>query len=173
MFKFVILGCVSVAVLSVPVFAQQTRSRTEIEARVKQRFAKLDANHDGAVTADEGRAARQERRAEMRSRHFEAMDTNRDGSVSRAEFDGAGTTIAARRGAGGHRGGAGRGGHGEMGGHADANRDGTVTLSEMTSAALTRFDRLDRNKDGTLTPEERRAGIDAMRGQRGGGAERF
>jgi hypothetical protein len=40
---------------------------------------------------------------------------------------------------------------------ADANRDGRVTEGEMVAAAQARFDAIDSNRDGTLSPEERRA----------------
>jgi hypothetical protein len=38
---------------------------------------------------------------------------------------------------------------------ADVNRDGRLSLQEMTNAALRRFDRADANRDGKLTPDER------------------
>jgi hypothetical protein len=52
---------------------------------------------------------------------------------------------------------------------ADANGDGTVTRAEALAAADTRFDRLDTDRDGTLTPEETRAAREAMRGSGGEG----
>lgn len=41
---------------------------------------------------------------------------------------------------------------------ADADKDGRLTEAEVTAAALARFDRLDRNKDGEVSAQERRAG---------------
>jgi Ca2+-binding EF-hand superfamily protein len=38
---------------------------------------------------------------------------------------------------------------------ADANRDGRVSLQEMTDSALRRFDGADANHDGQITPDER------------------
>jgi len=99
------------------------------------------------------------------------IDSDKNGQISRAEF-------AAHHGPGhgmqgegseGHRGmGAGMGGH--RGGHgggmmarmADTNNDGAVSQAEFTAAAAQRFDRIDANKDGQITAEERQAGRTAM-----------
>jgi len=40
---------------------------------------------------------------------------------------------------------------------ADLNKDGRVSLQEATTAALQHFDQADANRDGQITPEERRA----------------
>lgn len=70
-----------------------------------------------------------------------------------------------------HRG----GGHG-MRGHgmgrmmqrmADSNGDGAVTREEFTASMAQHFDRMDANKDGQVTPEERRAMRQSMRGHKG------
>ena len=45
----------------------------------------------------------------------------------------------------------------------DTNSDGKVTLDEAKAKALAHFDAMDANRDGTLTPEERRAGHKKMR----------
>ena len=39
---------------------------------------------------------------------------------------------------------------------ADLDRDGRVSLQEATASALQRFDRVDANRDGQITPDERR-----------------
>lgn len=44
----------------------------------------------------------------------------------------------------------------------DTDGDGKATLAEATAAAGAQFDAWDTNKDGTLTPEERRTGQMAM-----------
>ena len=86
---------------------------------------------------------------------FERLDTNRDGSISRAEFE-------ARPAMRGQDGMGRRGGHGmhdlgaRMFAMADANRDNRVSLQEATTAALQHFDRADVNRDGQVTREERR-----------------
>jgi hypothetical protein len=44
----------------------------------------------------------------------------------------------------------------------DADGDGKATAAEAQAAAGARFDMMDANHDGTLTPEERRAGMMGM-----------
>ncbi|MEO6113277.1 MAG: hypothetical protein ABIP07_02350, partial [Sphingomicrobium sp.] len=41
---------------------------------------------------------------------------------------------------------------------ADTNKDGRITLAEAEAMALQHFDKMDANRDGKVTPEERRAG---------------
>lgn len=38
----------------------------------------------------------------------------------------------------------------------DADKDGDVSLSEFTTGTMARFDRMDLNRDGTVTSEERK-----------------
>ena len=86
---------------------------------------------------------------------FERLDTNKDGSLSRAEFD----ARQAMRGHDGMRRMGGRRG-GDIGARmftmADANRDSRVSLQEATAAALQHFDQRDLNRDGQVTREERK-----------------
>lgn len=187
-----------IGALAVPVLAQAIApppprpplTRAAAEAMVREKFAKADANKDGAVTLAEvegamaaGRADRQAKMAAHRAERFAALDANRDGQLSREEF------AAARPGSDGPRGGHGGreggragpdgrwGGHGGMrlGGHGpggfgqkwfarvDANQDGRVTLAEADAAAMARFDQADANHDGTISPDERKAARQHMR----------
>lgn len=47
----------------------------------------------------------------------------------------------------------------------DTDGDGKATTAEVEAAAAARFTELDTDKDGTLTPEEQRAGRRGMRQQ--------
>ena len=88
---------------------------------------------------------------------FDALDTNKDGSLSADE-------LAAGAPAGGPGGPGGRGGRGP-GGRADADGDGKVSKDEYVTSQLRRFDAQDADKDGKLTKAER----DAARERRGQG----
>lgn len=164
-----------IAALAVPAIAQtdapqypmrpetKAMTRADVEAKVRERFAKADLNRDGAVTTEEVKQAAEQRRVERRGKIFDRLDADRNGQISRAEFEAAAGQRA-------------EGGRGQMmrkrmmmrhamrarmmGGamfaRADANKDGRVTLPEVLNPTLERFDRADANRDGTVTPEERR-----------------
>ncbi|WP_380872904.1 hypothetical protein ACFB49_37990 [Sphingomonas sp. DBB INV C78] len=156
----------------------QPETRAQVEASVKDHFAKMDLNKDGAVTEAEirqGRDARMKARADER---FAALDSDKNGQISRAEFDAGHDKAREMRGDRGPGGHGGKGKHG-MRGHrgggdfggrmfatADANKDGKVTLAEASTARLQWFDKVDINKDGTITPEERKAAFASFREER-------
>ena len=145
-------------------------TRTELIARVDARFAKMDVDKDGKLTAAD-RAAMHKARTDQR---FATMDADKNGQISRAEFDAAGEKRMGRRGGpdGGH-GKMGRGGkhHGMGHGGPGMGRGGPegpkadVTLEQFRANALARFDKQDANKDGTVTPAERKASREAMRAE--------
>ena len=166
----------------------RVQTRAEVQAKVAQRFARLDTNRDGFVTQAETQALRAnragkrgDRRAERGGAAFDRLDANRDGMLSRAEFE-AGRAVRqqrvasrdgngdgrpdARRMRGGNRFAALQGRMFEM---SDANRDGRVSLQEATGAALQRFDRADANRDGQVTREERIQMREQRRAQPGRG----
>jgi len=163
-------------------------TRAEAEAHAKAMFVKLDVNKDGKLD----QADRAARHAEKRAQMFDRLDANKDGSISKAEWDQADAAREAKRaewkakrgeragapGEGGerhamrgHHGGkrGGHGGHGGPGGwmKADANGDKAISQAEFVAGALARFDRMDANKDGKVTAEERQAMRQAMRDKRG------
>lgn len=146
-----------------------TLTRAEATAHAEAQFERMDANNDGRVTPED-RAAGQERR---RIETFARMDADNNGAITRAEWDRAGEAMAERRAGRGERREAagraegsrearGRGGRrGQMGrtmmARADANSDGAIDRSEFVAAATARFDRLDADRDGSVSPAERQA----------------
>lgn len=173
--KFVLAGVALAAVAAVPTIAQNAArpdrnapvSRADVESRVKTAFERLDANRDGYVTREEGQSVRKEARADRREGLFARLDTDRNGAISREEFDAPRTQAAERGERRGNRAMRGKGRHGGiLLGRADADKDGRVSLAEAIARPLERFDRADANRDGTLTPEERKAAREAFRAQR-------
>ncbi len=159
----------------------ETTTRAEAQTRAGEMFDRFDVNKDGKIDEAD--------RAAHRAQMFDKVDANYDGNISRDEFASSGDR--GRRDApsppsgppgmrmdhgqgdgmgkhmGGHTGM--RGDHGMMGRmllrDADTNGDKAITKAELTAAALKHFDAADANKDGKLTPDERRT---AMRGHMGG-----
>ena len=156
-------------------------TRQQVIERADQRFARLDVNNDGRATPEEARQAMQQRREQAAGRRFERLDANRDGSISRAEFDQARSQMREHRGERraqrgermGMRGmrGPRRGGPGGPGARGEGaqrlfGEQGFVTREQMRERALARFDRLDANRDGTLTAAERQQAREQMRERR-------
>lgn len=155
-------------------------TRAEVTQKTAERFKKMDLNGDGVVDLTDGEL----RRKQMLAR----IDTDGNGAISKAEREAArearqvkraewreerGIEDKARDGKRGKRGMRGmRGGNrGQMGGggmmmRADANGDGRLTLAELQSHALARFDRVDTNSDGTISDAERKAAHEARQAER-------
>ena len=161
---------------------QKAVTRAEVQAKVAQHFARLDANRDGFVTKAEAEAMKAQRqqmrngkRAEVQGKRFDRLDSNDDGAISRGEFDAHQQQRLAKRDRNGDgkpdrrlRGMRGMG-MGMIGGRmfdmADGNRDGRLTLQEASSAALQHFDMADANRDGQISAEERQQMRQRMRAQ--------
>jgi len=160
------------------------QTRAELQTKIQERFAKMDLNKDGFVTQDEIKAGMDARMKERADKRFAALDTDKSGSISREEFDAGRAKVregfkakreqTADAGKPGHRRDPGMRGHhwggkmrggpgGGMFATADANKDGKLTLAEMQARPLQWFDSIDTNKDGTISPEERKAAFDKMR----------
>jgi Ca2+-binding EF-hand superfamily protein len=143
-------------------------TRQQAIEHADQRFARLDLDHDGRATAEEARQAFAQRREERVGRAFERLDADRDGSLSRAEFEQGRERRAEHRAERGPRHGLRGRRHGGPGRHAERmfGEQGFVTREQMRERALARFDRLDLDRDGTLTAAERRQARDQFRQHR-------
>lgn len=148
--------------------AQRAVTKAEAMKMGDASFAKMDANGDGMLNAAD--------RAAMMSKRFAAIDTDKNGAISEAEFMAMHETRADRRGErrgkamergmlgepgmmgahGGHRGGRGGGAMGMMK-RADINGDQAVSQAEFRAAVEARFAKADTNNDGTISAEERQA----------------
>lgn len=105
----------------------------------------MDANSDGVLTRQEFDAAR--------TAQFTRLDANSDGFLSREEM----RAQRGERGPRGHRGQLAR---------ADANNDGNITREEFLARPTAMFDRLDANKDGVISADERPQPRQRAEGQR-------
>ena len=140
--------------------------RTELKAQLEKRFAAADANNDGSLTPQERQARRDEARGKMREHMFARLDTDKNGAISKAEFDAA-PARPEGRGAGKHRGGRGHmAGRMMMGPELAAYRDKPISRTQFVDAGLSRFDRVDTDHDGKISPAERDAARTAMRDRR-------
>lgn len=101
-------------------------TRAEAIAQADARFAQMDTDHDGRITAGEMRAYRE-------AVHDRMVASGRDVPVPPP---------------GGRK-------HDGMGRRMDPNGDGSVTREEFEARALKRFDRMDANHDGTIDATER------------------
>ena len=154
--------------------AQRAMTKAEAMKMGDARFAKMDANGDGMLNATD--------RTAMMSKRFAAIDTDKNGEISEAEFIAMHEARADRRGErrakamqrgtmdrpsmmgepgmmgahGGPRGGR-DGGAMAMMKRADTNGDNTVSQAEFRAAVEARFAKADTNNDGTISAEERQA----------------
>lgn len=142
-----------------PARAVEPVARETFVAHRVDRLTSADANGDGSVSADEMRAARQARRTDKAESAFERLDADRDGMISRAEFD-ARATARAERGPRAHR-----GDHARPA-RAERAARGPVDIAEARAKAAEQFDRLDTDRDGVLSAAERQVGREAMREHR-------
>ena len=139
-------------------------TRAQVEQRSAEAFARMDANRDGVLDRSDRDARRGRPGSARRKAAFERLDADKSGALSLAEFSARAEQRDERR---ADRRGPGRRSAARLGRHADTNRDGTVTQAEFASAALARFDRVDVDKDGTISAGERPARRQMRRERRG------
>jgi hypothetical protein len=167
--------------LTVPALAQiaaKAETRAEAEAKIRERFGALDANKDSFVTRDEIDAQVEKMESAKRADTFDAIDTDHNGSISRAEFAShhdAETKMIVMRTRESDAPGADakppkpmrmmmlrkdRGG----GMIANAMDDkGRISIDAVVKAALVLFDAADADHNGVLTPDERKAAREARK----------
>ncbi len=159
--------------------ARAPATRAQLEDRLEARFDRIDANHDGTIDRKDAEVRRSARIAQR----FDRIDADRNGSISKDEFAaaenrpmgppmagramGPGRRMLFRQGGGRLRGplpftpppGAPAGGPGRKPGE-------PLTKSSFVDRGLARFDRVDTDHDGTISPAERAAARDAVRSAR-------
>ena len=118
-------------------------SRAEFEAMKKMKkgkhhqkadFTKVDANQDGKITKDEAKGGL--------LKHFDKIDSDVNGSISTTEF------AAMER---MHKG---KGNHKLDFAQVDANSDGVITKEEAKGRLLKHFDKIDTDKNGSISATE-------------------
>jgi hypothetical protein len=141
-------GAILAAAAATPAFAQPP----EDGPADAQGQARAQAPGRGGMRMPESRA---EVEAMIKER-FATADANHDGLVTREEM-GDGPAGAPRGGEGGPA------RRGPMFDRLDANRDGKLSVEELSGPMLARFDRVDTDHDGKISPAEREAMRAAMR----------
>jgi Ca2+-binding EF-hand superfamily protein len=138
-----------------------TQVSAQTAAPVPAPAAPVAGQHGAWAQHDQTRAEATQRAQAM----FQRLDLNRDGVLTLAEVQQAAAQFEAQRGDAGE----GKGG-GMHAGRFERMFGGaqSLTLQQFVASALTRFDRMDLNHDGTVTAAEReqaRAAFQANRPQ--------
>ena len=133
--------------------AQTAPNRAALQRTLDANFKSIDTNGDGTLNAAELQAAegkvQQQRIQALRGRvesEFTKLDTNKDGQLNKAEFMAAAPAKSATPPNGAN-----------VVAQLDKNKDGKVAPDEYRAPILARFDKLDANKDGTISAAERQA----------------
>jgi Ca2+-binding EF-hand superfamily protein len=119
-------------------FVAEARLQTAGGQFIRETFAQLDADNDGAITkrefAEFGRAMKNDKKqAQKLARMFNSFDANRDGKITLHE-----TALAASN----------------LGGRATDGRTTSDNTVSPLDQARKDFDALDRDGDGLLSPQE-------------------
>jgi Ca2+-binding EF-hand superfamily protein len=156
MTRFVIIGGVGVAFASAAAAQDKPIPRAQYQQIVDNRFNSADTNRDGQVTKAEALAQQQrdseKTKAQLNQRftaEFNRLDTNRDGKLSLQEFLAGVPAIKPSE------------SPDQMIARLDTNRDGKISAAEFRTPKMAKFNRVDANHDGIVTPQE----IQAARGK--------
>ena len=134
--------------------AEETKpvTRLAISDKLNSDYADLDADKDGKATAEEINArlvksaeADLEVLKKVRDDSFARLDTNGDGSISKAEFEAKAPLPTIK----------------EPNAKPfldrfDSNKDGSISQEEFRAPTLANFEKMDANKDGTLSVAEQK-----------------
>ncbi|WP_051503958.1 EF-hand domain-containing protein [Sphingomonas jaspsi] len=139
--------------------AVQPMTKSDFLSAIDARFVAMDTNKDGQLSKLEIEAAESRMAAQRvtvvnarREAAFKKLDTNHDGQLSLAEFNAAAPVPAAPK-----------PDAGKVLARMDSNKDQAITLQEFRAGPLADFDKLDANKDGKLSVQERAAARPAKR----------
>jgi Ca2+-binding EF-hand superfamily protein len=127
-------------------------SRTDYVKNLDNRFAQVDSNHDGFLSAAELATLQQRELNQAKNMlqqqaqaRFKQLDTNKDGQLSPAEFAAIAPAIRTS----------------ETPQQAlqalDSNHDGKLSAEEFRAPQVAKFNKADANHDGTVTPAEAQA----------------
>ena len=134
------------ALAQAPAPASQQNTRAEVQKMADTRFGEGDVNNDNFLSRDELQnmtaKATQQVVAQM-EQQFTAMDKDKNGQVSLAEFKAAATAKVSPNAEAALQ-------------RFDANKDGKVSATEFRAPVLATFDQVDTNKDGIVTQDEAR-----------------
>ncbi len=133
--------------------APQPITKADFTKNVDSRFATIDTDKDGSLSTAEIATVHAEaiqqataRQEQQIAAEFAKRDTNKDNQLSMAEFRAAARPLKPTA------------TPAQLVAELDSNKDGKVSIGEYRTPPMASFDRIDINKDGTLTPQEAQAG---------------